>query len=122
MFCRLSPLSAYLVYFCCGWSSLQHDEQTLEGRSSSLCQYFYTAVTLVARITAEAKGEGFVHNEIAIANSLNPSMNIGMEFLNVIRFVLACHGLHNSTLSLISPVVQGKAENFKVDFSQCMYA
>jgi hypothetical protein len=37
---------------------------------------------------------------------LNPSMYIGMEFLNVIGFVLACHGLHNSILLLFSPVAR----------------
>jgi hypothetical protein len=57
---------------------LQHGEQTLEGWSGSLCQYFDTAVAQVAYITAEAKGEGIVHNEIAVTDSLNPSMYIGM--------------------------------------------
>ena len=101
-------MSAYLVYFCCGWSSLQYSEQTLKGRSGSLCKYFDTAVAQVAYITSEAKGEGIVYHEIAVTDSLNPSIYIGMKFLNVIGFVLGYHGLHNSILSLISPVVQAK--------------
>src|SRR5690348_17147126 len=103
MFCWLSPMCMYLAHFGCRWPFLKQGEQTLEGRSGSLCQYFDTAVALVACITTQPKCEGSVHNEIAVADSLNPSMYISMDFLNVIGFVLACHGLHISILWLFSP-------------------
>src|SRR5947207_14969778 len=96
MFCRLSPMSTYLVYFCCGWSSLQHSEQTLKVRSGSLRKYFDTAIAQVAYTTAETKGEGSIYNEIAVPNALNPSIYIGMYLLNVIGFALACHQLPTS--------------------------
>jgi hypothetical protein len=95
----------YLADLGCGWSFPQESEQALKSRASSLSQYFHTAITMVAGISTQAKREGLIHDKVAEADSLHPPIHKGMEFLNVISVVLACHELHHSILSLISPVV-----------------
>src|SRR6266487_3886529 len=106
MLCWLPPFCTYLSDVSGRWSLPQQGEQTVEGRSRSLSQYFYTAVSVITCISTQAKRQGMFNDKIAEAHPLHPSMHISMKFLNGVSVVLACHEHNDSILLLISPVVQ----------------
>ena len=111
MLCWLPPFCTYLSDVSGRWSLPQQGEQTVEGRSRSLSQYFYAAVSVITRISTQAKSQGMFNNKLAEADPLHPSMHMSMQFLNGVSVVLACHGHNDSILLLISPVVRN------IDFS-----
>src|SRR5260370_33902705 len=102
----LPPFFLYLAHVGCGWPLPQQGEQALQGRTGSLGQYFYTAISRVTCISARAKHQGMFNDNVAEADPLHPSTYVGMQFLNLVAVVQVCHRNNHSRLLLICPEVR----------------
>src|SRR5215471_7168937 len=89
MFCRLPPLHPYIAHPGGGRSSPQRGNKLLKGNPLPLGQDLDISTAVVARISTQAKRQSCFDDEVAEADSLHPSTHPGMQFLDVVTFMLA---------------------------------
>src|SRR5450631_3684338 len=92
IFGRCAPVRLYLVHLSVSRSLTQKSEKAFECWSCSLSKHFYSAITFVACIAAQSKGQRFLDHKIAKADPLHIAVYGGVQFLYAVLLVVLAHG------------------------------